>query len=138
MFTLHDLHWIAATLNPRTRMLKLATDAEHARAHGLVHSELVKVMDMDVASDNQSTQLLPVASPSPSPHKIFKSYTSKFYDDIDCTKFNNRITNSVRARRELQMYLQVKSINCTYSNDKNDNPLLFWKEQQMYYPVCRN
>ena len=25
MFNLHDVHWIAAALNPRTRMLKLAT-----------------------------------------------------------------------------------------------------------------
>jgi hypothetical protein len=34
IFTLHDLHWIAAVLNPRTRMLKLATDAERSYAHG--------------------------------------------------------------------------------------------------------
>jgi hypothetical protein len=134
MFTLHDLHWIAATLNPRTRMLKFATDTERAHAHGLVHSELVKVMDIDRANDNQSIQSLPAASSSPSPHKKFKSYTAKFYDDIDCPESNKRITNSVRARRELQMYLQVKLINCTYSNDENDNPLLFWKEQQNVLP----
>jgi len=45
MFNLHDLHWIAATLNPRTRMLKLATDAERIRAYDLVRAELSKVIE---------------------------------------------------------------------------------------------
>ncbi|CAF4982024.1 unnamed protein product, partial [Rotaria sp. Silwood1] len=35
MFSLHDLHWIAAILNPHTRMLKHATDVERAHAYCL-------------------------------------------------------------------------------------------------------
>ena len=42
MFEIDVLHWIAATLNPRTRMLKLATDVERIHAHSLVYSELAK------------------------------------------------------------------------------------------------
>jgi hypothetical protein len=52
MFTLHDLHWIAASLNPRTLMLKLATDTERGHAHGLVRSDVAKIMEMDRTDDN--------------------------------------------------------------------------------------
>ena len=45
MFEIDVLHWIAVTLNPRTRMLKLATDVERIHAHSLVHSELAKIID---------------------------------------------------------------------------------------------
>lgn len=51
MFNLHDVHWIAAVLNPRTRMLKMATEAERIRAHDLVHSELTKLLDMKCEDD---------------------------------------------------------------------------------------
>ena len=43
MFTLDNVHWIAATLNPRTRMVKMATEAERALAHSLVRTELEKL-----------------------------------------------------------------------------------------------
>ncbi len=63
MFTLHDLHWIAAVLNPRTRMLKLATDAERGHAHGLVRSEVAKIVEMDQIDDNRSVQYVATISP---------------------------------------------------------------------------
>jgi hypothetical protein len=134
MFTMHNLHWFAATLNPRTRMLKLATDVERVQAHGLDQSELVKIMEMDRINDNRSVQSMAPTSPSPSPHKKFKSYTTQFHDDTDYLASNQSTTNSVRARRELQTYLQLKLTKCTYSNNENDNPLLFRKEQQNVLP----
>jgi len=88
MFILHDLHWIAATLNPRTRMLKLATDVERAHAHELVCSEVAKIMEMDRSNDNRSLQSVAAASPSPPPHKKFKSYTILF-EDADYGESNN-------------------------------------------------
>ena len=42
MFILNDLHWIAAILNPRTRILKLAAHLERTHAYGLVRSESEK------------------------------------------------------------------------------------------------
>ncbi|CAM4862642.1 unnamed protein product [Rotaria socialis] len=45
MFSLHDLHWIAAILNPRTRMLKRATDVERTHANCLVKAEITKIIE---------------------------------------------------------------------------------------------
>jgi hypothetical protein len=53
-------------------------------------------------------QSLAVTSSSPSPHKKFKSYTAKLYDNIDCPESNKHTTNSMQARRELQTYPQLK------------------------------
>ena len=47
MFTIHDLHWLAAVLNPRTRMLKLATDLERSHADDLIRSELANMIELD-------------------------------------------------------------------------------------------
>ena len=44
MFISNDLQWIAAKLNPRTGMLKLATDPERTHTYGLVRSELAKII----------------------------------------------------------------------------------------------
>jgi hypothetical protein len=70
MFVLDDLHWIAAVLNPRTRMLKLATDAERAHAHGLVRFELAKIIETERAEDNRPVESSVVVNPSP--QKKFK------------------------------------------------------------------
>jgi hypothetical protein len=133
MFILHDLHWIAATLNPHTRMLKLATDVERAHAHELVCSEVAKIMEMDRSNDNRFLQSVAAASPSPPPHKKFKSYTTLF-EDADYEESNNNMPSSIRARRELETYLQLKLMNCTCANNENDDPLLFWKEQNRILP----
>jgi hypothetical protein len=134
MFTLHDLHWTAAVLNPRTRMLKLATDVERGYAHGLVRSEIAKIVEMDRSDDNRSVQSVAATSPSSSYHKKFKSYTTQFDDDTNYSELNNNMASSMRARRELETYLQMDLTKCTYSDDENDNPLLFWKEQQHLLP----
>ena len=64
MFTLHDLHWIVALLNPRTRMLKLATDIERIHAHGLVCFELATILENDQTNDSQSTLTATIVSPA--------------------------------------------------------------------------
>lgn len=134
MFNLHDLHWVAATLNPRTRMLKLATDAERNRAHELVRSEVVKIIDTQQVNDNQSVKVLTTAGSSPTPNKKFKSYTTQFDDDIDFSESNKSLTSSMRARRELETYLQLKLTKWTSSDNENENPLDFWKEQENVLP----
>lgn len=56
MFTIHDLHWMAAMLNPPTRILRLATDLERSHAHGLIRSELAKMIELDGTDDNLSNE----------------------------------------------------------------------------------
>jgi hypothetical protein len=114
-------------------MLKLATDVERAHAHELVCSEVAKIMEMDRSNDNRSLQSVAAASPSPPPHKKFKSYKTLF-EDADYGESNNNMPSSIRARRELETYLQLKLMNCTYGNNENDDPLLFWKEQNHILP----
>ncbi len=40
----------------------------------------------------------------------------------------------MRARRELETYLQLDLSKSTHSNDENENPILFWKEQELLLP----
>ena len=134
MFILHDLHWIAAVLNPRTRMLKLATDAERTHAHALVRFEITQIMAMTQPDDSRAAESQGIASHSQSPYKKFKSYTTQFDDDYDNGDLNKEVPNSTRARRELDAYLQLKLSKCTSLKEDNDNPLLFWKEQQHLLP----
>jgi hypothetical protein len=134
MFTLHDMHWIAAVLNPRTRMLKLATDAERGYAYGLVRSEVAKIMEINRTDDDPSMQFVATTCPSSSSHKKFKSYTAQFDDDINCSSLNKNMATSTCAHREVETYLQLDLTKCTYSNEENDNPLLFWNEQQHLLP----
>jgi hypothetical protein len=115
-------------------MLKLATDAERGHAHGLVRSEVSKIMEMDRTDDNRSVQSVANINSSSSSHKKFKSYTAQFDDDTNYNQLNNDMTNSMRARRELETYLQLDLSKSTYSNDENENPLLFWKEQELLLP----
>lgn len=134
MFVVHDLHWVAAVLNPRTRLLKLATDTERCHAHSLICSKITKIMELDGADLNQSILSVKTtvrASPS---KKKFKSYTAQFDDDVDSTLNTNAMTNSMRARRELDVYLQLDLSNYSYSEQEMDNPLLFWKEQELLLP----
>lgn len=133
MFSLEDVHWIAATLNPRTRMLKHATDAERAHAHSLIRCELTKIMETE-KSDERSVEPLVTDNASPSPRKKFKSYTHQFDDDTDYSE-SEKLTATMRSRRELEMYLQMKIQKNHHANEINDdNPLLFWKEQQHVLP----
>ncbi|CAM4766600.1 unnamed protein product, partial [Rotaria magnacalcarata] len=133
MFTLHDLHWMAATLNPRARLLKLAIDAERTHAYHLVRAEVAKIMEIQLADNNPSVQSPVTSSPPPSPHKKFKSYTAQFDDDT-FGESNKNITISKRAQRKFEKYLQMKLTKCTLSKDNSDNPLLFWKEQEQLLP----
>lgn len=135
MFNLHDLHWIAAILNPRTRMLKLATEIERNHAHGLVRSELAKILENDQVDENRSDQPAAISSPSSTSRKKFKSYTTQFDDDTNNNQMNNDLNNSLRARRELESYLQLDISKYTNSDDEYDNPLRFWKEQAPVLPT---
>ena len=134
MFTLHDLHWIAAVLNPRTRMLKVATDAEGAHAYSLVRAEITKIMEIHQNNDNPSVPPRATTNASPPPSKKFKSYTTQFYDDTDLGETSNSTTAVKRARCELAMYLQTNIAKYTASNNNIDNPLFFWKEQKDILP----
>ena len=134
MFAIHELHWIAAVLNPRTRMLKLATDGERCHAHGLVCSKIAETIETGRTNGNQLIQPVEVVIPSSPPQKKFKSYTTQFDDDVNCDQLNNDMTNAMRARRELDTYLQLDLTKCTYSQETNDNPLMFWKEQEFLLP----
>ncbi|CAF0934061.1 unnamed protein product [Didymodactylos carnosus] len=131
MFVLDDLHWIAV-LNSRTRMLKLATDAERAHAHGLVRSELAKIIETERAEDNRSVESPVIVNPSP--QKKFKSYTTQFDDEVEYNEPGKKLTISVRAQREMETYLQMKLSRTTTLNNDNENPLLFWKEQEKLLP----
>ncbi|CAM4891750.1 unnamed protein product [Rotaria socialis] len=63
----------AATLDSRQRLLKLATDVEHARAHKLVLSEVAKIMITEHNDDNPSEKSPTTTNLSPLPHKKVKS-----------------------------------------------------------------
>lgn len=134
MFDMHDLHWVAAVLNPRTRMLRMATDAERCRAHGLVCSRITQILELDRVGNNQTKQSVQTVISSSPAHKKFKSYTTQFDDDADCNQVNHDITNAMQARRELDIYLQLDLSTSTYSTEGHDNPLLFWKEHQLIMP----
>lgn len=134
MFVLHELHWVAAVLNPRTRLLKLATETERCHAHDLVCSKVANIMEMDRTNDNQSTLSVETNTSASPPHKKFKSYTAQFDDDINSNHLSNNTTNAMRARRELDAYLQLDLSKCAYAEKENDNPLLFWKEHELILP----
>ena len=82
MFEINDLHWIAATLNPRTLMLKLATYVECIRANSLVHPELAKIIDGSRADQDTTAQSSIHVASSSSSRKKFESYTTQYDDDI--------------------------------------------------------
>ncbi|CAF4580493.1 unnamed protein product, partial [Rotaria sp. Silwood2] len=134
MFSLHDLHWIAAVLNPHTRMLKHATDVERAHAYCLVRARLVKFMEVAQIDNNEEVLSSTANSLTPPPRKKFKSYTTQFHDDTDLGETSSNMTNAKRARHELEIHLQLNLTNCKYLNDDIDNPLLFWKEQEHVLP----
>ena len=69
MFALDNVHWIAATLNPRTRMLKMATETERAHAHSLVRAELEKIIEVEQSNDSRSVQSAAITNPSTPPQK---------------------------------------------------------------------
>ena len=72
-------------------------------------------------------------SPSSPPNKRLKSYTVLFEDDEQCHDSNN-ITNAIRARCEMNTYLQFKITNLKSTNDDRDDPLHFWREQENILP----
>jgi hypothetical protein len=90
-------------------------------------------MEFNRIDDNQSIRSV-VTSSSSSSHNKFKSYTAQFDDDTNSSDFNKNMGSSICARRELETYFQLDLTRCTYSNDENDNPLLFWKEQRHLLP----
>lgn len=134
MFSIHDLHWMAAVLNPRTRMLKLARDVERSHAHGLIRSELAKMIELDRTDDNLSNDCATNTSNSPSSRKRFKSYTAQFEDDTNHNELRKNMASSMCARRELETYLQFDFAKCQYSENENDDPLIFWKEHVHLLP----
>ena len=136
MFTLHDLHWIAAVLNSHNRMLKMATDLERVHTYSLVRAEITKLIEVD---QNQGNPSLPpkvtTNVPSP-PSKKFKSYTTQFYDDTDLDEASDNVTAAKRAHRELEMYLLHMNIaKYTALSNDSDSPLLFWKGQNDILPT---
>ncbi|CAF2877010.1 unnamed protein product [Rotaria sp. Silwood2] len=134
MFSLHDLHWIVAIRNPHTRMLKHATDVERAHAYCLVRAKVAKLMEIAQIDNNEEVLSPATISSTLSPRKKLKSYTTQFHDDTDLGERNSNMTIAKRARRELEIYLQLKLTNCKCLNDDIDNPLLFWKEQEHVLP----
>ncbi|CAF1148186.1 unnamed protein product [Rotaria sordida] len=134
MFSLHDLHWVAAVLNPHTRMLKHATDVERAHAYCLVRARIAKLMEIARIDNNEEVLSSTTTSLTPPPRKKFKSYTTQFHDDTDLGETSSNMTIVKRARRELEIYLQLNLTNCKYLLDDIDNPLLFWKEQEHVLP----
>jgi hypothetical protein len=44
------------------------------------------------------------------------------------------MASSMCARHELETYLQMDLTKCKYSDNENDNPLIFWKEQACLLP----
>ncbi|CAF1594607.1 unnamed protein product [Rotaria sp. Silwood1] len=134
MFSLHDLHWIAAILNPHTRMLKHATDVERAHAYCLVRARIAKLMEMSQIDNTEEVLSPATTSVTPPPRKKFKSYTTQFHDETDSSETASSMTTAKRARRELDIYLQLNLTNCKYLNEDIDNPLLFWKEQEHVLP----
>lgn len=134
MFNLEDEHWIAGVLNPRTRMLKMATDIERSNAHTLVRRELEKIIQLQGTEDHHSTAAASTKSPASTPRKKFKSYTTKFDDDNELCESNNSVTTVKRARQEFELYLQFKLTNSTYTKNDNADPLIFWKDQEQVFP----
>ena len=134
MFTLGDVHWIAATLNPRTHMVKTATGTERAHAYSLVRTELEKIIEVEQSNDSRSVQSATIANPSTPSKKKLKSYTAMFDDDIDFDESSNTVASSGYAHQELEVYLQMKLTKSTFTNDDNNNPLLLWEEQKRLLP----
>ncbi|CAF1265169.1 unnamed protein product [Rotaria sp. Silwood1] len=112
MFSLHDLYWIAAILNPHRRMLKHATDVERAHAYCLVRARVAKLMKMAQIDNNEEVLSSATISSTPPPRKKLKSYTTQFHDDTDLGETSSNMTIAKRARRELEIYLQLNLTNC--------------------------
>ena len=135
MFTLHDLRWIVAVLNPHTRMLKMATDLERVHTYSLVRAEITKLIEVDQNNGNPSLPPKVTTNvPSP-PSKKFKSYTTQFYDDTGLNEASDNITAAKCAHRELEMYLHMNIAKYAASSNDNDHPLLFWKGQKDILPT---
>lgn len=64
MFNFRDVHWIAVVLNPRTRMLKVATDDERAHAYSLIRAEIIKLMDQQQTNENSSASITAIINSS--------------------------------------------------------------------------
>ena len=82
---------------------------------------------MEIHQNNDNPLVPPRATTNASPphSKKFKSYTTQFYDDTDLGEASNNTTAVKRARRELEMYLQMNIAKYTASNNDIDNPLFF-------------
>ncbi|CAF1418223.1 unnamed protein product [Adineta ricciae] len=73
-------------------------------------------------------QSVETVAPSSLPRKKFKSFTTQFEDDTSFNQINCDSTNTMRARRELDAYLQLDLLKTTYSAEQYDSPLLVWEE----------
>ena len=62
-------------LNPRTRILKLATDLERSHAHGLIRSKLATMIELDRTGDNLSNECATTNSSLPSTRKLYMCST---------------------------------------------------------------
>ncbi|CAF4983963.1 unnamed protein product [Rotaria sp. Silwood1] len=115
-------------------MLKHATDVERAHAYCLVQARVAKLMEMAQIDNNEEVLSPATISSTLSPRKKLKSYTTQFHDDTDLGETSSNMIIAKRARRELEIYLQLNLTNCKCLNDDMNNPLLFWKEQEHVLP----
>ena len=113
----------------------MATDLERTHAYSLVRAEIEEFIEVDQNNDNPSLPPQVTTNVSSPPSKIFKSYTTQFYDDIDLDEASNNITAAKRAQCELEMYLHMDIAQYTASNNDTDNTLLFWKGQKDVLPI---
>jgi hypothetical protein len=88
---------------------------------------------MERGKDNRSTESLATVISSPAPSKKFEYYTTQFHDEVEYGEPDKKLTISMRFRHEAEIYLQMKLLNTTTSD--NDHLLLFWKEQQYSLPT---
>ena len=80
----------------------------------MVRAELSKIIETNSTNDFQLIQPLSSVRSSPAPNKKFKSYTAQYDDEIDYLESNKNMTSTILARRELETYLQMKLIRCSY------------------------
>lgn len=58
----------------------------------------------------------------------------QFDDDNDINESANNMKTAKRARRKLDIYLQMDITKFISSSNSSDNPLVFWKEQEHIIP----
>ncbi|CAF4452864.1 unnamed protein product [Rotaria socialis] len=108
----------AATLDSRQRLLKLATDVEHARAHKLVLSEVAKIMITEHNDDNPSEKSPTTTNLSPLPHKklvllfvLFGAVVSNLSSEWDKFKRDYKKQYASVAEENERRQIFIENIN---------------------------